>query len=243
MDRTLDGLLDGPLHHDGDGDVPIVVGRSVLYVRVLADRPAVELFAELVIGVEDLDRAAQEVAILNRSHPIAKFCLRDDRVVMSYALHAWPFAPAQLRVAVGHLGEGLDELARDVAARVRGHRFRDPVPDRLVHPALVGLLELLYDGPARPRVVAALFDNDRHQIIRQLVRLRTGLDDAGEHDLDLVLGQLRAALRFVADDRSAPAGRRIRPPRPPRTRQLSLLPEGEDTLDAGTWGHDLEESS
>ena len=243
VDRTLDGLFDGPLHHDGDGDVPIVVGRSVLYVRVLTDRPAVELFAELVVGVEDVGRAAQEVAILNRSHPVAKFCLRDDRVVMSYALHAWPFAPAQLRVAVGQLSEGLDDLARDVAARVRGQRFLDPVPDREAPSALVGLLELLYEGPAKPRLVAALFDNDRHQIIRQLVRLRTGLDDAGEHDLDLVLGQLRAALRYVADDRPAPGGRRTRPTRPPRTRQLSLLPEGEDTLDAGAWGHDLEESS
>jgi len=162
---------------------------------------------------------------------------------MSYALHAWPFAPAQLRVAVRQLSEGLDDLARDVAARVRGQRFLDPVPDREAPSALVGLLELLYEGPAKPRLVAALFDNDRHQIIRQLVRLRTGLDDAGEHDLDLVLGQLRAALRYVADDRPAPGGRRTRPTRPPRTRQLSLLPEGEDTLDAGAWGHDLEESS
>ena len=146
--------------------MPIVVGRSVLYVRVLTDRPAVELFAELVVGVEDVGRAAQEVAILNRSHPVAKFCLRDDRVVMSYALHAWPFAPAQLRVAVRQLSEGLDDLARDVAARVRGQRFLDPVPDREAPSALVGLLELLYEGPAKPRLVAALFDNDRHQIIR-----------------------------------------------------------------------------
>ena len=233
--------------------MPIVAGRSVLYVRVLGDRPAVELFAELVVGVQDLDRAAQEMAILNRSHPVAKFCLRDDRVLMSYAIHAWPFAPAQLRVAAGHLCEGLDDLARDVAARVDGRRFLDGAPEPEpspagspmddVHPSLVGLLELLYDGPAKARVVAALFDNDRHEIIKQLVRLRTGVDHPGEHDLDLVLSQLRAALRFVADVDSAPPGRRSRPGRSPRSRQLSLLPDGEDTLDSGTWSHDLEESS
>ena len=225
----------------------------MLYVRVLGDRPAVELFVELVVGVQDLDRAAQEMAILNRSHPVAKFCLRDDRVLMSYAIHAWPFAPAQLRVAVGDLCEGLDDLARDVAARVDGRRFLDPTPAPEpitegtarpdVHPSLVGLLEMLYDGPAKPRLVAALFDTDRHATIKQLVRLRTGVDDTGEHDLDLVLSQLRGALRFVADVDSVPPGRRARPARPPRSRQLSLLPDGEDTLDSGTWTHDLEESS
>ena len=253
VDRALAVMFEEPLKRDGDGDVPIVAGRSVLYIRVLADRPAVELFAELVISVEDLDRAALEVAILNRRHPVAKFCLREDRVVLSYLIHTWPFAPAQLRVAVTHLCEGLDDLASDVAARVHGRRFLDhppepapshaasPEPDR--HPSLVGLLELLYDGPAKPRVVAALYDNDRHAIIKQLVRLRTGVDLPGEHDLDLVLSQLRCALRFVADVGSATSGRRARPGRPPRSRQLSLLPDGEDTLDSGTWSHDLEESS
>ena len=128
VDRALAVMYEEPLKHDGDGDVPIVAGRSVLYVRVLADRPAVELFAELVVDVTDRDRAAGEMAILNRSHPVAKFYLRDDRVLMTYAIHAWPFAPAQLRVAVSYLCEGLDDLARDAAARVGGRRFLDAAP-------------------------------------------------------------------------------------------------------------------
>ena len=189
--------------------------------------------------------AAQEVAILNRSHPVAKFCLRDDRVVMSYALHAWPFAPAQLRVAVGQLSEGLDDLARDVAARVRGQ----PVPRPRPRPEgtvrrLVGLLELLYDGPGEAAAG------------RRAVRQRPAPDHPAAGPAPHRGWTTRASTTSTScwascarrcasspTTGSAPGGRRTRPPRPPRTRQLSLLPEGEDTLDAGAWGHDLEESS
>lgn len=258
VDQALAPGFEGPVQHDDDGDIPVVCGLSVVFVRVNPGRPAVDLYCQLVHGVRDLDRAAQEVGILNGSHPSARFHLRDDMVVVTYRIYAWPFAPAQLRVALAQLAEDIDDLARDLAIRVGGHRFGE-LPedhDELDEPeveveveedvdggALTGLLELLYDGPARPGQVAALFDNDRAELIRQLVRLRTGQDQPGDHDLELVLGQLRAALRWVAGFEALPARPRPLPPRPDRSRQLSLLPEREDTLDAGQWTHDLEESS
>lgn len=56
----------GRVEIDEDGDVPLVVGSSVLYVQPLDDEPTVRLWARLVTGVEDPERAADEVAIMNR---------------------------------------------------------------------------------------------------------------------------------------------------------------------------------
>lgn len=253
VDRALLTMLGEPLRHDGDGDVPIVVGSSVVYVRVIADRPAVDVFAEIVVEVGDLARAEQEVNILNRTHGHAKFYVRDDRVLMSHRIVAWPFAPEQLRVVVDEICSSVDDIARDLAQRTGGHRFLDSFPPsrppEVVEPdegysPLVGLLEVMYDGPARPPLVAALFDNDRRAIIAQLVRLRTGVDQPGHHDLEVVLRHLRAALRFVADGEALRPPRRPVPPRRRRTHQLSLLPDLEEPLDAELWGTDqLEESS
>ena len=251
VDRALAPMFDGDLRHDEDGDVPVVCGQSVVFVRVGGVRPAVELYCELVHEIGDLERAAQEVAILNTNHPLARFRIADDRIIASYRIVAWPFAPAQLRAALAQMGDDIDDLARDVALRVDGRRFAEP-PETLdtyegaseTDPdddALAGLLELLHDGAVPPAQVAALFDNDRHRLIQQLVWLRTGRDHPGDHDLELVLGQLRGALRFVADAEALPTARRPLPPRPERSRQLTLLPDEAETLDAGVWG--LEESS
>ena len=236
---ALAGNFSEPLRHDDDGDVPCIVGQSVVYVRVSPNRPAVDLYAEIVLDIVDLARAEEEVGILNREHPVGKFALLGDMVVMTHRIYAWPFAPAQLRVALSTFSDEVDVIARPLAARVGGFRFLD---ERLAAdladdeapaplPALVALLEILYDGPAEPRVVAALFGNDRQELIAQLVRLRTDEDDPGEHDLDLVLGQLRAALRFVAEAEAIPAVRRPLPPRPRRTHQLELLPEAQESFD------------
>lgn len=257
VDRAVAEMLDEPLIHDSDDDIAIRSGSTPLWVRALVDAPAVDVFSHVVTDIADAERADQDVAILNRSHPFAKFFVRDDLIEMRYRLFALPFLPQQLRLVLALLMEDIDDLARDLATRVEGRRFFDPRPelesgpetdaeqdaaDRIRYqvnmnpPALVGLLELLYDGPAMPSSVAVLFDNDRHAIIAELVRLRTGTADFGDHDLDLVLDQLRAALRFVAEVDAAPVPLKRLPPRPMRTRQLSLLPEAQAALD-------LEESS
>ena len=251
VDRAVAQMFDEPLYHDDDGDIAILTGSTPLWVRVIADAPAVDVFSHVVTDFEDAERADQEVAMLNRSHPFAKFYVRDDVIVMRYRQFAIPFVPQQLRSVLAQLLGDIDDLARDLAARVGGRRFFEPEPEaeaedevdsdedsqdryRFVAtanpPALVGLLELLYDGPAGPASVAVLFDNDRHAIINELVRLRTGIADPGDHDLDLVLDQLRAALRFVADVDAAPAPPKRLPPKP-RTRQLSLIPEAQASLD------------
>ena len=61
------------LRHDSDGDIPILAGESALLVRVRGDRPAVELFAVLLVDVEQRDRLPVELDLLNAAHPLWKF--------------------------------------------------------------------------------------------------------------------------------------------------------------------------
>ncbi|WP_139981502.1 T3SS (YopN, CesT) and YbjN peptide-binding chaperone 1 [Nocardioides litoris] len=238
------------LEHDGDGDIPVRSGASVVFVKVLPDRPAVEVFAELVIDPVDDERLGEELEILNRTRSLWTFWRRDQVVVASHELLAVPFSGTQLRLLVKRLVDEVDVLAGDLVARVGGRRFLDPVPDDAVHEtadegddgddgldatgalALVGLLELCHLGRPREATVAGLFDHDRVALVRQIVRVRTGRADLDGHHVDDVLGALRRGLRWIADG----SGRtRSVPPRP-RSVQPSLLSDddaGEETLDLG----------
>lgn len=261
VDRALEVMTGEPVRHDEDGDVPIVTGESVLFVQVVGDRPAVDLYAELVCRIGDLERAAQEVAILNRGATSAKFSLREDRVLLRYRLYAWPFAPAQLRVAVADLRQDLDDVARDLASRVGGLRFLEeaPVAESTLgpaavpspaecdlhldpddaHPSMIGLLELLVDGPVEPGVVATVFNGDAELLTSQIARVRSGAQSTGEHHPDTVAALLRRALRLVVEEKAARESfGRIRPPASRPSRQLALLPEPEDSPEAGLWSND-----
>lgn len=250
---------DDPVKVDEDGDFPFRSGGSVVFVRVREDLPAVDLYAELVGDVRDLERAALEVALLNRSHGYAKFYVRDQTIVMRYRLCAFPFVRLHLHAVLSRFLEDADELARDLAARVDGLRFLDPPrPEQVpsappipyvlarrndANPVMIGLLEMLHADPVPTATVAALFDHDRLELIRQLVWVRTGWQPCGSLDQEMVLDHLRRALRLVADGHAAPEA----PPRPPRrtpgrrTQQLTLLADLADeqpTLDSG-WDQEV----
>lgn len=254
VDQALAALATDELEHDDDGDIPFVAGRSMVFVRVLRDQPCIDLFSFLVLEVRDLERVPLELGLLNAGHPFAKFYLRGDRVVMRHRLLAWPFAPAQLRAAMSRMLEEVDELAGDLAARVDGVRFLEEsrhaptVPDDGPghdddHPSMMGLIEVLHEGPTTPSVVAALFDHDRQELIRQIVGLRSGFVEADGHDEEFLLSHLRRALRFVAERQARSERAALRATSAgPRSQQLSLMPEsdvGDDTLDAGRWDREV----
>jgi hypothetical protein len=194
-------MFERPLTHDRDGDVRVVTGKSVIFVQVVDDRPAVDLYAEVVSDVRDLERAAEEVAILNGGRSSMRFYVRDDQVVMRFRIYAWPFSPTQLRVALADVRRDLDDVAPaprpgcaggcswrrrrssrpsrpgDVASALR----RAPGPDD-AHPSMVGCIELLVDGPVTPAVVATMFDGDAELLTGQIARLRARSQFTGEHD-------------------------------------------------------------
>ena len=247
VDRAVGRVYGEPVKHDADGDVPIVLGDSVLFVIVSEDEPIVELFAELVHDVEDLEAAEREVAVLNRDLMFGTCLVRDDRVLLRHRLCGVPFVPAQFRMVLGRVSADLDRIAGDLAFRVRGRRFLDVArrpdeddesdePERL-HPPVATLRELLAVGEVDPRTVAALFDGDLDLMTEQIEELRD--DPPASLDVAEVIAALQAALAFVAVRRSremwdrAP---RSMPRRRPPTPQLPLLSSqdvGEQTLDLG----------
>ena len=115
--------------HDEDDDIPVVSGSAMVFVRVLEDAPIVQLFCPLVCGVEDRDRAAFEVSVLNRDQRFLKFVLVEDDVIVHLYLPAYPFAPEHLRAMLGLMSSSVDALDEDLVARVGGRRMFEPADD------------------------------------------------------------------------------------------------------------------
>ena len=244
VDAAVEVMFEEETRHDEDGDIPIMCGQSMVFVRVLTDEPTVEVFADIVVDVEDRERAFSEAARLNLRSRHHQFVLRDDRLVMRESLLALPFSPAQLRVVVGRFCDEVDDIAEEAVAAVGGRRFRDERPadqpvDDGAHPGLVTLLEILHTGRIGAATVAGLFDGDRVALVHQIVRIRRGGQSCGDHAEDVVLEHLRRALRFVAERAAARSERTRRREGSRRSSsQLSLLPDedvGQDSLGLG-WG-------
>ncbi|GEP37645.1 hypothetical protein NPS01_13080 [Nocardioides psychrotolerans] len=243
VDEALRVMLGDDLTHDEDGDVTVVEGRSLVWVRVVEDSPSIDLFAHVVLGVREHSRVPVELALLNRANELFKFVLVGDYVVMKVRLVAMPFAPAQLRGMLAVMLSVVDDLARELAVRLGGRRFRDVLREQPVAPepplALTALLEALHEGPMRPSSVAVLFSHDRSAIIAAIVALRRDSLATDDHDQELVLSHLRRALRFLSDG-EARVRRGALDKRSPlrRSQQLSLL-DVEETLDSGEWEQEV----
>jgi hypothetical protein len=120
VDAALTPLFESPPERDPDGDIPVPWGSSLVFVRVDEETPVVELFSVVVDAVADLERAAFEVAVLNRDLRFMKFLLVDGRVLAHVHLPAWPFVPEHLRSMLTGMSAKLDELDEDLLARVGG---------------------------------------------------------------------------------------------------------------------------
>ena len=249
VDNALEVMFESDARHDEDGDLPIDCGQSRVFVRVLADEPTVEVFADIVVDVPDRARALIEAARLNLRSTDHQFVVRGDRLVMRTSLVAWPFSPTQLRVVVGRFCHEVDDVAAEAATSVGGRRFLEPIPTEVprvpeseddIHPGLVTLLEILHTGRVGPATVAGLFGGDRRELVHQIYQIRAGGQSCGEHAQEVVLDHLRRGLRFVADQAASRELRaeRSRPTRRSASSQLSLLPDedvGQDSLGVG-WG-------
>lgn len=129
VDLALTPLFGQVPVHDGDGDIAVPWGSSIVYVRVDEERPVVELFGFAALDVTALDRAVFEVGVLNRDERFLKFVLEDDRVMARIHLPAWPFVPEHLRSMLTLMSARLDDLDEDLVARVGGLRAVDLVGD------------------------------------------------------------------------------------------------------------------
>ena len=125
VDATLHVALGHPPRHDHDGDVPILFGSALVYVRTADAQPVVTVFAIPVQDITDLDAARREVEIFNRRAVFGKLHLVGRQLVASVAIPCLPFVPRHLVGMVELLGSEIDRMDEDLATRVRGRRWVD----------------------------------------------------------------------------------------------------------------------
>lgn len=129
VDDALTPLFGSTPEKDSDGDIPVPWGSSLVFVRVDEDVPIIQLFSIVVEGVDDLERAAFEVGVLNRDDRFIKFLLVEDRVIARVHLPAWPFVPEHLRSMLTGMSAKIDEIDEDLVARIGGRRAFDSPPE------------------------------------------------------------------------------------------------------------------
>jgi hypothetical protein len=210
----------GPvLEYDDDGDIPFPLGSALLFVRVVEGAPVVEAFAFVVRGDLDRERAANEVAVLNRDTRMVKFVLLDDAVLATLQVPAAPFTPRNLRMLVLSMANTVDRIDDDLAARVGGRVGTEPDPEaddsvgaqttpvgeRPLHPALQTLLELDPDGVGDidPELAASVCDFDRDLVLALLRQA----SEQGREGLawNAAVETLRSALRLIVERRLSEA--------------------------------------
>ena len=213
----------GPaLAYDDDGDIPLPLGSAVLFVRVAEEAPVVEAFAFVVRGELDKERAAYEVAVLNRDTRMVKFVLLDDAVLATMQVAAAPFTPRNLRSLVVSMANTVDRIDDDLAARVGGRLGMEPDPEaddagespttskseRTLHPALETLLELDPDGVGDidAELAASVCDFDR-DLVLALLKQASEQERSRRERLAwrAAVETLRSALRLIVERRHAEA--------------------------------------
>jgi hypothetical protein len=163
VDASLTPVFGHAPEHDQDGDIPVVTDNGLVFVEVSESAPVVKLFASVATDVEDLDRAAAEVQILNRDLLQMKFVLVDDSVMAYLFLPACPFAPEQMRQMPKVMVEVTDKVSADLAERLR------TVPGAVeLHPAMRTLVELQAEriDSVDPELAASICEYDRELILR-----------------------------------------------------------------------------
>jgi hypothetical protein len=210
----------GPaLEYDDDGDIPLPLGSALLFVRVVEEAPVVEAFAFVVRGDLDRERAAYEVAVLNRDTRMVKFVLLDDAVLATLQVAAAPFTPRNLRMLVLSMANTVDRIDDDLAARVGGRLGTEPDPETddseearttpvgecPLHPALQTLLELDPDGVGDidPELAASVCDFDRDLVLALLRQA----SEQGREGLawNAAVETLRSALRLIVERKRSEA--------------------------------------
>ena len=211
VDRALVPVFGHLPEHDEDDDVPVVDGTGLVWVRVLEDAPVVHLFSALVCDVGDPERAAFEVAVLNRDVRLMKFVLVEDTVMAHLYLPALPFAPLHLRAMLRLMSTTVDRVDDDLVARIGGRRAFEPVEpltddeldtmldaaaaeastsdeDVPLHPAMSTILQLEDDAPGSvdPALAADICDLDR-DLVLELIGQQSGLETGWRERYEQVL--------------------------------------------------------
>ncbi|WP_072688255.1 T3SS (YopN, CesT) and YbjN peptide-binding chaperone 1 [Rhodococcus marinonascens] len=203
---------------DPDGDVPIRMGNTILFVGPVADSFDVQLFAPLIYDISDRTRAAEVTGDLNRTWSRIKFILVDDRLSAFLEVPGNPFVPQHLTDTCNLFSEFLETVDDEFSKRFGGKLsfYRDnsgdeePVADTPMTAADLPkeLLTLFHLDPGfvaniDPTAVADVCGHDRVRILTLLdtctawvTHLRDNDDSTAEH-WERIVGALRDTLRTV----------------------------------------------
>lgn len=239
VDRALTTYFGHEPRHDDDGDIPVDLGGNVLFVRVHESVPVVELFACVVSDVQDLERAAFEVDVLNRDVRFVKFRLAGDAIMADLQLPSWPFVPEHLRAMLAVMSDAVQQVEGDLAQRVGGSRLVDVATDAADDDRPGEGADVLVDsegctGDAEPDTEVASPWQVAEQVLAQLDAEAPGsvtpevaasicghdveliLDLIGRSRCDAATSLLRRALWVVVERQAARDD--AEPPKPSRTR-------------------------
>ena len=127
VDAELADLYGHPPMRDGEGDVAVRVGSTMIFLRTSADGQEIILFSAVVHDLAGRSRAAEVLNDLNVAARWVKFQLVRDRVFVTLSILARPFVPEHLRQAVRILSEVADGIDEELAAKLDGRTtFSEP---------------------------------------------------------------------------------------------------------------------
>lgn len=115
---------------DGEGDIAIRVGSTMLFLRTSSDGREIVIFAAVVHDVDGRSRATEVLNDLNVHARWVKFQLIRDRVFVSLSVPARPFVPAHLRQAVHIMSDVADGIDDELAAKLHGRTTFNDHGDR-----------------------------------------------------------------------------------------------------------------
>lgn len=120
VDVELSELYGHPPVRDGEGDVAIRVGSTMVFLRTSRDGQEVVVFAAVVHDIDGRSRATEVLNDLNVEARWVKFQLVRDRVFVSLSVLARPFVAEHLRQAVRIMSEVADGIDEELAAKLHG---------------------------------------------------------------------------------------------------------------------------
>lgn len=181
MEALLAAHFEQPVVHDHDGDIPIRSGSAMVFVRISADLPIVELFSPLLLGVAGDALALERLNRVNRSLRFARLTWSRGTVLAGHEIWCEPFVPELLMRAVEMMMELADQLDDGLRAELGGRGFFEdgevgaaPAveavadPDAL-HPALATIVQLTPTGDELTATQAARICGFERDLVLTLI--------------------------------------------------------------------------
>lgn len=123
VDDALERLLGAAPVRDNDGDIPLVRGEQITYVRVLEDDQYVEIFLRFVHSIADPNHAALVLSQLNQQWTTVKLIMVESSILGVARVDGAPFVPDHLLRTLRSFAE-LAEAAEELADELGGQPIR-----------------------------------------------------------------------------------------------------------------------